>query len=203
MPRNGSFEAEYKTQKNYWGKEPSAVIKDNVDRLQGKTVLDIGAGDGRNALFLAKKGFHISALDLSATGLSHLMDEARQNSLEESFTTTVSDFMDYESLVKYDNVITNFTIHFVGADKINAFLEKMMVLTAPGGINIIDDFTRNGPLAEDHPDMFITQDMIENFYHARGWHILLSENRLVKPKKYEYSDESHMHEALSFIAQKI
>jgi SAM-dependent methyltransferase len=42
-----------------------------------KKVLDLGCGIGRNALYLAKLGFSVSAFDLSADGLSQLKQTAQ------------------------------------------------------------------------------------------------------------------------------
>ena len=45
------------------------------------TVLDLGCGIGRNAIFLAKTGFSVSAFDLSENGLSLLKKDAEREKL--------------------------------------------------------------------------------------------------------------------------
>lgn len=50
--------------------EPSAIVKDFFGLIQPTTALDIAAGSGRNALFLAGHGFMVDAVDISDEGLS-------------------------------------------------------------------------------------------------------------------------------------
>lgn len=77
MPINGSFEDEYKQDKNYWGVRLSSIIKDQLDLFVHGSVLDVGAGDGRNALFLAKCGFDVTALDIAPTGLLNILEKSK------------------------------------------------------------------------------------------------------------------------------
>lgn len=49
--------------------EPSSIVKQYSKLAGGKKALDIAAGNGRNALFLAKQGFTVDAVDISDTGL--------------------------------------------------------------------------------------------------------------------------------------
>jgi SAM-dependent methyltransferase len=43
----------------------------------GATALDIGSGAGRNSLHLARRGFHVTAVDLSSVGLALTRQQAR------------------------------------------------------------------------------------------------------------------------------
>jgi SAM-dependent methyltransferase len=52
--------------------EPSAIVKEFCGWVQPSTALDIAAGRGRNALFLADQGFTVDAVDISDEGLSFL-----------------------------------------------------------------------------------------------------------------------------------
>ncbi|MGD8961735.1 MAG: class I SAM-dependent methyltransferase [Desulfobacterales bacterium] len=49
---------------------PSAIVKKYAKMASGKKALDIAAGNGRNALFLAGQGFVVDAIDIAETGLS-------------------------------------------------------------------------------------------------------------------------------------
>ena len=94
-----------------------------------KTVLDIGCGRGRHALYLAEMGFKVTATDLSPDGINQLNEQAKQKNLESNITTLVCDMLDlpfnkgqfdcvvafhsvfhtdYRGLKKIINNITNF-----------------------------------------------------------------------------------------------
>ena len=48
---------------------PSQIVRDYFGLAPGKNALDIGAGNGRNSLFLAQHGFSVDAVDISDEGL--------------------------------------------------------------------------------------------------------------------------------------
>jgi SAM-dependent methyltransferase len=58
-----------KYQSENYPDEPAAIVKQYSQLAGGKKVLDIAAGNGCNALFLARKGFSVDAVDISEAGL--------------------------------------------------------------------------------------------------------------------------------------
>jgi len=50
--------------------EPSVIVEKYFRLAGGKNALDIAAGNGRNALFLARQGFRVDAVDISDRGLA-------------------------------------------------------------------------------------------------------------------------------------
>lgn len=52
--------------------EPSRLVTDFVDPASPGMALDIAAGQGRNALFLARKGYEVTAVDISGKALENL-----------------------------------------------------------------------------------------------------------------------------------
>lgn len=48
---------------------PSPFLVDSVPSLKPGTALDIGSGNGRNSLYLARHGWRVTAVDLSHVGL--------------------------------------------------------------------------------------------------------------------------------------
>lgn len=54
-----------------------------VNRLpEGGLALDAGCGEGRNALFLAERGFEVRAFDVSEAGIGKLRRRAEERGLE-------------------------------------------------------------------------------------------------------------------------
>ena len=49
---------------------PASIVKQFFELAGGKKALDIAAGNGRNALFLAGQGFAVDAVDISDAGLN-------------------------------------------------------------------------------------------------------------------------------------
>ncbi len=55
---------------------PAQFLTGNVDLLPGGRVLDIAMGAGRNAIYLAKKGFEVEGIDISAKGVNLALESA-------------------------------------------------------------------------------------------------------------------------------
>jgi len=73
----------------------SAEIVELCTRLpKGARTLDLGAGDGRNALFLGRQGFTVTAVDISAAGITKLQHLANQQHL--SIRAVIEDLRTYE-----------------------------------------------------------------------------------------------------------
>ena len=52
-----------------WSREPNAWVAQTLGHLDPGTAVDLGAGEGRNALWLAGLGWEVTAVDFSAVGL--------------------------------------------------------------------------------------------------------------------------------------
>lgn len=52
-----------------WSREPNAWVAQTLADLEPGTAVDLGAGEGRNALWLAGLGWEVTAVDFSAVGL--------------------------------------------------------------------------------------------------------------------------------------
>lgn len=69
--------------------EPERFLVQKAASLPPGSVLDVAAGDGRNALWLAARGFAVSAVDISATAVTMLTRSASSRGL--SIATRVAD----------------------------------------------------------------------------------------------------------------
>ena len=88
------WDSTYSAHPAMYGAEPSApaVYAAKVFRDAGaQEVVELGAGHGRDALFFAREGFAVRALDFSASGLRQLREAARAMGLGEHAKTTVHD----------------------------------------------------------------------------------------------------------------
>ena len=52
-----------------WTAEPNRMLVTEVGRMVPGRVLDLGCGEGRNAVWLARQGWSVTAVDFSDVGL--------------------------------------------------------------------------------------------------------------------------------------
>jgi len=67
------FDAAYRSTPDYFGAEPEALLVRFADLLDlSHPVLDVGCGQGRNTVFLARRGFSVDALDPSPVAVEQV-----------------------------------------------------------------------------------------------------------------------------------
>ena len=96
----------YNTRTYVYGKDPAPFLKQYVQLLHGNRALDIAMGEGRNAVFLAKKGFNVEGVDFSEVAIRKAKRLARENLV--SITPVIADLTNYRIKPDYYNVILNF-----------------------------------------------------------------------------------------------
>ncbi|HUP56651.1 MAG TPA: methyltransferase domain-containing protein, partial [Bdellovibrionota bacterium] len=69
----------FNTQTYVFGKEPAAFLKENIKSLPQGRVLDIAMGEGRNAVYLARKGYKVEGVDISEVALRKARRLAKEN----------------------------------------------------------------------------------------------------------------------------
>jgi tellurite methyltransferase len=62
--------------------QPSQFLVDNVELLPKGRVLDVAMGSGRNAVYLAKLGFEVEGIDISAEAVDNAVTLARQSNID-------------------------------------------------------------------------------------------------------------------------
>lgn len=72
--RKQMWDERYNTEDYAYGIKPNKFLEANVKHIPKGRVLSIAEGEGRNALFLAKQGFSVTAVDASIVGLNKSAD---------------------------------------------------------------------------------------------------------------------------------
>jgi tellurite methyltransferase len=88
------------------GKEPSPFLRKHMGLLPKGKALDIAAGEGRNAVFLAQHGFDVDAVDVSKKGLSKARKLAKEMGVK--INTLLVDLGSYQIERERYGVIINF-----------------------------------------------------------------------------------------------
>lgn len=73
------WDERYKSVEYAYGTEPNDFLKENKDFLPKGKILSLAEGEGRNAVFLAKHGFEVTAVDSSIVGLEKAQNLALKN----------------------------------------------------------------------------------------------------------------------------
>src|SRR5690606_39432261 len=101
----GRWDALFNTEQYVFGKKPARFLKENVDDLPLGKALDIALGEGRNAVYLAKKGFYVVGVDISEVALRKARRLSRENRV--SIETINADLKNYQIPAEAYEVILN------------------------------------------------------------------------------------------------
>lgn len=146
---------------------PVASVERLTELLPSGSVLDLGAGDGRHALYLASKGFEVKAVDISEAGIEKLRRFAKARELV--IQTEVVDVSKYSIESDYDAIVAILLFQFLTADTSMRLMKEMKEHTKPGGINVVHVFTKTGDRPrldqEGDPTAFYPNDnWLKTFY---------------------------------------
>ena len=128
-----AWDKTYSREEYVFGKEPAKFLADNVFRLPKGRALDIAMGEGRNAVFLAKKGFLVEGVDISRVGIRKAQALAAENGVK--IETVNADLKDYRIKAGAYSVIANFFYYQP------SLFKQMKAGLAPGGMIIFESYT--------------------------------------------------------------
>lgn len=110
-------------------------VLEAMQTVQPCKVLDLGCGQGRNALFLAQHGFDVTAVDQNELSLEILQSIVEQEDLEMS--VGLYDIHSASIGQTYDFIVSTVVLMFLQADRIPAIIKNMQEQTSIGGYNLI------------------------------------------------------------------
>ena len=123
--------------------EPTSAFVDFFDRLEQRTarVLDLGCGQGRDAIFIARKRHQVVAVDISSNGIRDLKDIAAHENLP--VECAVADIVTYQPNGLFDVILIDRTLHMLAALDRNTVLERSLDHVRDGGWILIADEASN------------------------------------------------------------
>ena len=138
------YEKIYQHQRHALG-DPTQEFVTFFDRYDKQTadVLDIGCGQGRDALFIACRGHHVVGVDMAATGIAQLLEAAQADDL--NIEGVVADLRNFEPGGTYDVVVIDRTLHMLEADTRLGVLERVCHSVREDGFVLIADEKSNLP----------------------------------------------------------
>lgn len=124
------WNAKFYTKDFIYGEAPNNFVKENIELLVNtKTVMCLGEGEGRNAIYLADKGMEVEALDISDIALKKLRRRAKESYL---FIKTRHTLFEYwQPDTHYDAVVCTY-LHLPKHNQKMLFEKALMTLNTNG-----------------------------------------------------------------------
>jgi len=144
----------YTGQEYYWGKAPTALC-DRVIEIMKPTaetrlkLIDLGCGEGRDAVYFAKHGFDVTGLDVSAIGLEKMKKYAKEVGVQ--VRSIQADLTSYVLNETYDVIFSTGTLQYLPTEMRRRCFENYKDHTSPMGINAFSAFVKK-PFIPKAPD---------------------------------------------------
>lgn len=121
-----------------YGEAPNQFLVQMADRFARRgQALDIGAGEGRNALFLASLGLDVLAVDQSAVGMEKASRRARERGL--ALRTQAADLQDFDAAPASLDVVSSIFVHLPAALRA-AVHRRVAGWLKPGGVFVLEAY---------------------------------------------------------------
>ncbi len=122
--------------------EPNRFLIETVATLQPGRALDVGMGEGRNAIYLAQKGWDVTGIDLSDVGIAKARERARSLGLR--INAVVEDVNRFPfGAAQWDLICL---LYFVIDESMPNLRQRIATALKPGGLAIAEGVGSGGTL---------------------------------------------------------
>ncbi len=172
-----NWDQRYNKQQYIYGKTPADFLSENYKYIpDSSNVLDMGMGEGRNAVFLAGKGYKVIGVDISPIAVKKAQALAREFGVR--IKAVVSSMEDYK--ISKNSLDAIICFYFVD----RSLRKKIIDWLRPGGILIYEahnKLQKTVPGSENYDDRFLLEkgELLTMF---KGMKVLKYEEPMHKPE---------------------
>jgi SAM-dependent methyltransferase len=171
------WDERYRSHSSLWSGNPNSHLVGEAAELTPGAALDVGSGEGADAIWLARRGWQVTAVDLSAVALQRGATHAAQAGAEiaERISWRHEDLTTWDpGLARYDLVSAQY-MHLPAQPR-DALMRRLAASVAPGGTLLIvghhpSDLQTTMP--RPHlPELYFTGDDIVATLDPHQWDII-------------------------------
>jgi thioredoxin reductase/SAM-dependent methyltransferase len=179
-PEGMTWDEWYGEREQVWSGRPNVVLVREVEGARPGRALDLGCGEGADAIWLAGQGWHVTAADVSRVALDRAAEHAATAGVADRIDWQQHDLGDSFPDGTFDLVSAQF-LHAHGDLPREEILRKAADAVAPGGTLLIEGHTAFPSWEHDHADAADTHlptadEVIASLRLPDGeWKVLISE----------------------------
>jgi len=139
-----SYDEAYRKDEALFGAEPDKILVDYHEQIpKSAPVLDVGSGQGRNAIFLAEQGHKVIGIDPSAVAVKTVRKIAEERSLK--IECVQKGLATYETDQKFSAILLLGFLQILRRENIVATVGRCRELLMPGGLIFVTAFGVEDP----------------------------------------------------------
>ncbi|MET0238132.1 MAG: class I SAM-dependent methyltransferase [Kibdelosporangium sp.] len=172
------WDGRYNESDRIWSGKPNAQLVAEVAGMRPGSALDVGSGEGGDAIWLAEQGWQVTGVDISKVALARAAEHARERGVTVEWVHT--DLVEAAPTTQFDLVTAHF-FHLPERAQIELLHRRLASAVAPGGTLLV---VGHSPLDMDKverrphlPDMYYTAQQVEAVLEPGAWTVLVAEAR--------------------------
>lgn len=126
------WDERYRSQELVWSVEPNRFVEEQTASLPPGRALDVAAGEGRNSIWLAGKGWRVTAVDFSAAGLEKGRRLAEQAGVSDRIDWVAQDLRSWSPEPGTFDLAVVAYLH-LDAEALASIIDRTAAGLAPGG----------------------------------------------------------------------
>lgn len=168
------YEDRYNTEDYYWGTMPNKMCLEVLNRCyptRPLRLLEVGCGEGKDAVFFARNGYQVTAFDVTESGIEKARRLADIHQADILFFR--ADLRDFRLDEEYDIIYSSGVFHHILPGLREEIMGNYLSHTAPGGMHAVNVFV-DKPFIPEPPDSDLNSENWvsgELFTYYRNWRI--------------------------------
>lgn len=189
---------------------PNSFVEKYTPIIKNGRAIDIGTGNGNNALFLASNGFKVDAIDINEDAIEGL--KKRSEELKIELNAKKIDVKKLPFKKKYDLILAIQSLIFMRKSEFKTIIFKIKKSLNNGGVAIISSFTtadasykrfaakrkpveKNTFYSKNTKQYwnFLEKNELKEYFINKKFRILAYEEFITKDRPHEGTPYSHQH----------
>lgn len=155
-PRDRDFwNGKYNDPKFAFNRQPSKLLVEAISGRHPGTAIDLGMGEGRNAVYLAQQGWRVTGVDLADAAVAQAKKHAAERGVP--LDAVVDDLDHYDFGENRWDLITLFYMHAWYNGTRPGVTQRLRKALKPGGLLVVEGFAR------DEKFMFQPNELLRDF----------------------------------------
>ncbi|MFJ8211481.1 SAM-dependent methyltransferase [Streptomyces sp. NPDC096033] len=170
------WDSRYRESRRIWSGRPNSVLVREAADLAPGRALDLGCGEGADAVWLAGRGWRVTGTDISPVALERAAGHAADAGMADRIAFERHDLGESFPAGEFDLVAACF-LHSPGEMPRERILRTAAAAVAPGGVLLVAGHGGPAPGAENpHPDLYFPtpQEVLAGLELPEdGWEVLV------------------------------
>jgi SAM-dependent methyltransferase len=177
-----TWDARYAESDRLWSGRPNPRLVEQLGGLPPGDALDVGAGEGADAVWLARQGWRVTALEVSVVALERVTAHAVEAGVGHAVTARHHDLMTGAPLPGAYDLVSAQYLH----PPVERFAEIFTLVggpVRPGGRLLVvghhpDDLKTGLRSGHGHPELLFTPEQVVAVLPEDTWTIQLAESQI-------------------------